>query len=96
VTVGNGRIEVQPLLPRAHTVFHVQNRTAEAHQLEIRGGTGSTTASLPANGRTVLQLLVGTGAYDIRCTTPGHEEGARFETYAPGVPLDTTQAPGRP
>lgn len=89
VTVGSGRIDVQRLLPRAHTVFHVRNQTAVAHEIEVRGGTGSTTASLPPNGKTVLQLLLGAGAYDIRCTTPGHRESARFETYAPGVPLDT-------
>ncbi|HYC89091.1 MAG TPA: hypothetical protein VEO54_07760 [Thermoanaerobaculia bacterium] len=90
VAVGRGRIEIQPLLPRAHTVFHIKNQTAVAHQIEVRGEAGSATASLPANGRTVLQLLLGTGAYDIICTTPGHQERARFETYAPGVPLNAT------
>ena len=88
VTVANGRIDIQRLLPRAHTVFHVRNQTALAHEIVVRGGTGSATATLPPNGRTVLQLLLGTGAYDITCTTPGHQERARFETYAPGVPLD--------
>jgi len=89
VTVVSGRIDVQRLLPRAHTVFHIENQTAVAHEIVVRGGTGNSTATLPPNGRTVLQLLLGTGAYDITCTTPGHQESARFETYAPGVPLDT-------
>lgn len=87
VTVARGRIDVQPLLPRAHTVFHIQNETAVAHELAVRGATGSAMASLPPNGRTVLQLLLGTGVYEVACTTPGHQERARFETYAPGVPL---------
>jgi hypothetical protein len=90
VTVRKGRIEIQRLLPRAHTVFHVRNQTAVAHELVVRGGTGSTTASLPPSGSTVLQLLLGTGVYDITCMTPGHQESARFETYAPGVPITTT------
>ena len=95
VTVASGRIEAQRLLPRAHTIFHIQNQTAVAHELVVRGDTGSATGSLPPNGRTVIQLLLGTGAYDITCTTPGHQEHARFETYAPGVPLDTpAKAPG--
>jgi hypothetical protein len=88
VTVGSGRIDVQRLLPRAHTVFHIENQTAVAHEIVVRGGTGSATASLPPNGRTVLQLLLGTGAYEITCTTPGHQESARLETYAPGVPIN--------
>lgn len=97
VTVESGRIQAQRLLPRAHTVFHIQNRTDVAHEIVIRGGTGSATASLPANGRTVLQLLLGAGAYDIACTMPGHQERARFETFAPGVPLGSTApAPARP
>lgn len=89
VTVRSGRIDVPRLLPRAHTVFHIQNQTAVAHEIVVRGGTGSARASLPPNGRTVLQLLLGTGAYDIACTAPGHQESARLETYAPGVPLDS-------
>jgi hypothetical protein len=88
VTVASGRIDVQPLLPRAHTAFHIRNDTNVAHEIVVHGGNGSATASLPPSGRTVLQLLLGTGAYDITCTTPGHQESARFETYAPGVPLD--------
>ncbi len=96
VTVANGRIDVQRLLPRAHTVFHVRNQTGIAHEIVVRGGNGSVTATLPPNGRTVLQLLLGTGAYDITCTTPGHQEHARVETYAPGVPLDLpAKEPGR-
>lgn len=96
VTVRSGRIEVQRLLPRAHTVFHIRNETAAAHDIAVRGGTGSATASLPPNGSTVIQLLLGSGAYDITCTTPGHQERARFETYAPGAPIDTpAQATGR-
>lgn len=95
VTVANGRIDAQRLLPRAHTVFHVRNQTDLTHEIAVRGVTGSVTATLPPNGRTVLQLLLGTGAYDITCTTPGHRERARFETYAPGVPLDMP-ARGRP
>jgi hypothetical protein len=96
VTVAGGRIDVQRLLPRAHTVFHIENQTEVAHQIVVRGGTGSTTASLPPSGRTTVQLLLGTGAYDITCTTPGHRESARFETYTPGVPLNTpAKAPGR-
>ena len=91
VTVANGRIDVQRLLPRGHAVFHVRNQTDLAHELVVRGSTGSATAILPPNGRTVLQLLLGSGAYDVTCTTPGHQESARFETYAPGVPLDTQQ-----
>lgn len=95
VTVAGGRIEAQRLLPRAHTVFHIQNQTGVAHEIVVRGGTGSATGSLPPNGRTVLQLRLGTGAYDITCLTPGHQESARFETYAPGVPLGTPgKAPG--
>ena len=90
VTVANGRIDVQRLLPRGHTVFHVRNQTGDAHQLVVRGGTGSATASLPPDGRAVLQLLLGNGSYEIACTTPGHAERTRFETYTPGVPL---QAP---
>jgi hypothetical protein len=89
VTVGSGQIDVQRLLPRAHTVFQIQNQTAVAHEIVIRGGTGSATVSLPPNGNTVLQLLLGTGVYDITCTTPGHQESTRFETYAPGVSLNT-------
>lgn len=89
VTVERGRIGVQPLLPRAHTVFHVRNETGIAHQIVVRGGTGSATAALPPNGRSVLQLLLGTGAYEIACTIPGHKERARFETFAPGVPLES-------
>lgn len=96
VTVRTGRIEAERLLPRAHTAFHLRNQTAVAHEIEVRGGTASSTASLPPNGRAVLQLLLGTGAYDIACTTPGHQERARFETYAPGVPIDTpAKTPGR-
>ncbi|HEX7154823.1 MAG TPA: hypothetical protein VF618_25290 [Thermoanaerobaculia bacterium] len=96
VTVRSGRIEIQRLLPRAHTVFHIQNETAIAHEIEVRGGTGSATASLPPNGRTVLQLLLGPGVYDITCTTAGHQERARIETYVAGVPLDTpVEAPVR-
>ena len=97
VTVGSGRIDVQSLLPRAHTAFHIRNQTAVAHEIVVRGGTGSATASLPPNGRAVLQLFLGTGTYDVTCTTPGHQESARFETYAPGVPLDSTAKapPGR-
>lgn len=87
VTVANGRIEVQRLLPRAHTVFHVRNQTGVAHEIVVRGATGSVSAPLPPNGRTVLQLLLGPGAYEIACTAPGHREVARFETYAPGRPL---------
>lgn len=97
VTVANGRIDVQPLLPRSHTVFHVQNQTDLAHEIAVRGGSGSVTGTLPPNGRTALQLLLGTGAYDITCTTPGHRESARFETYPPGVPLAApVTATGRP
>lgn len=97
VTVANGRIEVQRLLPRAHSVFHVRNQTDLAHEIVVRGGTGSVTATLPPNGRTVLQLLLGPGAYDVTCTIPGHRESARFETYAPGVPLESTAtAPPNP
>jgi hypothetical protein len=88
VTVRSGRIDVQRLLPRGLTVFHIRNQTTVAHEIVVRGGTGSVTASLPPNGSTVLQLLLGTGAYDIACTAPGHQESARLETYAPGVPLD--------
>jgi hypothetical protein len=89
VTVDRGGIDVQRLLPRAHTVFYIRNQTAIAHEIVVRGGTGSATATLPANGRTVLQLLLGTGAYDITCTIPRHQESARFETYVPGFPIDT-------
>jgi hypothetical protein len=97
MTIANGRIDVQRLLPRGNTVFHVRNQTDLAHEIAVRGGTGSVTATLPANGRMVLQLLLGTGAYDITCTTPGHRESARFETYAAGVPLDTpVKVEGRP
>ena len=92
VTVASGRIDVERLLPRGHSVFHVRNQTAVAHQLVVRGGTGSATASLPPNGMTVLQLVLGTGSYEIACTTPGHEERARFETYAPGVPIPSPKA----
>lgn len=95
VTVARGRIDVQRLLPRAHTVFHVHNQTDVAHEIVIRGGTGSATASLPPKGRTVLQLLLAAAAYDIVCTTPGHQERARFETYAPGGPLTAPAAAGR-
>lgn len=91
VTVGSGGIDVQRLLPRAHTVFHVDNKTATAHEIVVRGGTGSATASLPPNGKSTLQLLLGTGPYDIACTAPGHQESARFETYAAGVPLNTSE-----
>lgn len=89
VTVAGERIDVQPLLPRAHTVFHVHNQTDAAHEIVIRGGAGSARASLLPKGRAVVQLLLGAAAYDIVCTTPGHQERARFETYAPGVPLTT-------
>lgn len=89
VTVRSGRIDAQRLLPRAHTAFHVENRTAVAHEIVVRGGSGSATGSLPPNGSTVVQLLLGSGAYEIACTVPGHQESARFETYAPGVPVNT-------
>lgn len=87
VTVAAGRIDVQRLLPRGHAVFHVRNATGVAHELVVRGGTGSADASLPPGGTTALQLLLGTGSYEIACTTPGHEERARFETYTPGASL---------
>ena len=87
VTVAAGRIEVQRLLPRGHTVFHVRNDTALAHQLVVQGSAGSASAALPPNGNAVLQLLLGSGAYDIVCTTPGHRERTRIETYAPGAPI---------
>jgi hypothetical protein len=87
VTVTTMGIEVQRLLPRGHTVFHVQNQTVAAHDIVIRGATGSATASLPAKGRSVIQLLLGIGAYDVTCTVAGHQERARFETYVPGAPL---------
>jgi hypothetical protein len=90
VTVGSGRIDVQRLLPRTHTVFQIENQTAVAHEIAVRGDTGSATASLPPNGTAVLQLLLGAGTYEITCTTPGHRESARLETYAPGAPIDTT------
>lgn len=95
VTVAQGRIDVPPLLPRAHTVFHVHNQTGAAHEIVIRGGTGSATASLPPKGTTVLQLLLAAGAYEIECTIPGHQERARFETYAPGVSLTGPAAADR-
>ena len=88
VTVGSGGIDVQRLLPAAHTAFHIRNQTAVAHEIVVRGGTGSATVPLPPRGSSVLQLLLGSGAYDVTCTTPGHQESARFETYPPGVPLD--------
>lgn len=96
VTLRSGRIEVQSLLPRAHTVFHIQNQTEVAHAIAVRGGSGSAMALVPPSGGAVVQLLLGAGAYDITCTTPGHQEHARFETYVPGVPIDTrTKATGR-
>lgn len=96
VTVGSGRIDVERLLPRTHTVFHIRNQTAVAHEIVVRGATGGATASLPPSGTAVLQLLLGAGAHDITCTTPGHQESARFETYAPGVALNPpANAPGR-
>lgn len=89
VTVRSGQLDVQRLLPRAHTVFHVANETDVAHDLVMRGAVaGRAGASLPPNGKAVIALLLGAGAYDVICTTPGHQERARFETYEPGVPLD--------
>jgi hypothetical protein len=88
VTVRSGRIDVQRLLPRAHTAFHIANQTDVAHQIVVRGGSGSSAGSLPAKGRAVVQLLLGTGVYEIACMVPGHRERAQFETYRPGVPLE--------
>jgi hypothetical protein len=87
VTVTEGGIEVPRLLPRGHTVFHVQNQTGAAHEIAVRGATGSVTAPLPAKGRSVIQLLVDEKAYVITCTIPGHQEHTRFETYVPGTSL---------
>ncbi len=90
VTVADDRIDVERLLPRGQTAFHVRNQTDVAHEIVLRGETGSATAPLPPKGTAVLQLLLGSGPYEIACTRPEHRERTRFETYAPGVPLTST------
>jgi hypothetical protein len=91
VTVASGRIDVQRLLPRGHTVFHVKNETDVAHEIVVRGGDRSATAPLPPKGGTVVQLRLGSDSYEIACTVPGHAERAQFETYVAGIPLPSTR-----
>ena len=95
VTIGSNGIDVPRLLPRAHTAFHIENQTGVAHEIVVRGGTGSSAARLTAKGRAVVQLLLGVGAYEIACTVPGHSERARFETYVAGAPIDPHPASSR-
>jgi hypothetical protein len=85
VVVRETEISMRELVPRAHTVFHLTNETAIAHDLVLRAASGSVVgATLPAGGRSVLQARLGEGQYTLECTTPGHGERAEFSTYVPG------------
>ena len=82
-----GRIEMNPLVPRGHTAFQIDNDTTAAHQLLVRGSGGSggnAAAEVPARGTAVVQLLLTGGSYELVCTTPGHSERTGFATYAAG------------
>lgn len=79
---------MRKFLPRTHTAFQIENRTAAAHELTLRGPGGAVAATLPANGSAVVQILLGPGRYDLVCTLPGHAERAAFETYVAGAPLE--------
>lgn len=97
VAITTGGFTVRPLLPRGHTAFSIDNETGVAHDVLLRGQTGSGAAAVPARGRTVLQLLLRDPEYELVCTTPGHAERAAFKTYMPGRPLGnpTDAAPSR-
>ncbi len=91
VTIGANGIEMRPLLPRAHTAFHITNTTPVAHELELRGAGVRTI--VPPNSTVILQARLGAESYELVCITAGHAEHARFRTYRAGVPLTSTAAP---
>ena len=91
VTVRNGRIDVRPLLPRGNTAFRIENATAASHHLVLRGGNRGVEAVVPAGGVRILQTNLTNPRYELVCTTAGHDERARFRTYAPGLPLQSTK-----
>lgn len=87
ITITARGFAVRPLLPRAHTAFRIDNETGVAHDLVVRGPTGSGRAAVPAHGAAVMQVLLRDAEYELVCTTPGHAERVRFRTYVAGRPL---------
>lgn len=96
VAIRAGGLEVRPLLPRAHTAFRITNETATAHELVLRGGGQDVSIAVPPNGTVILQSLIGEGSYEFVCTTAGHAERARFDTYRAGVPITSSAGPAPP
>lgn len=88
VSIEQGRVAMRELLPRGQIAFQIRNRTATAHEITLRGPSGTTAAPLPPNGSTVLQLLLGPGRHELLCTVSGHTERATFDTYVAGAPLN--------
>jgi hypothetical protein len=80
-------LEMRKLIPQGHAVFHIENRTGQAHAIVVRGAGGEASTDVPQTGRAVVQLVVGPGRYDVFCTVAGHSERAAFETYVAGAPL---------
>lgn len=93
VAVNRAGISMRSLVPRGHTVFHITNETGLTHDLVLRSASGAAAAaSLPSNGRTILQAAITDRSYSIACTMPGHAEAAEFTTYAGGTPLNAPPA----
>jgi hypothetical protein len=87
VTIAPGRIEVRPLIPRGSTVFRMTNETGAAHSIVLRGASGEAPVAVAARSAAILQVALVDPDYELICTTPGHRERARFETYRPVAPI---------